>query len=141
MSFLLYLAIAILQEVTTSINIVFPLGTVVVPPGGQVAPILSSVLWQYDRKQAMRQLGPVHTVPTFNSCTKYVGSPRRMHDRTPDCHTFFLGFDACMTSQLNVALIRKLHGPLKCLAYFLDVSFMVFVQPGTGRRPVDGCRN
>ena len=47
-----------------------------------------------------------------------------MHDRKPDCHTLFIGFDACMTSQLNVDLICKLRGPLKCLAYFLDVPFM-----------------
>ena len=30
------------------------------------------------------------TVPKFNSCTKYVVSPGRMHDCTPDCHTMFL---------------------------------------------------
>ena len=26
------------------------------------------------------------TVPTFNSCTKCVGSPGMIHDRTPDCY-------------------------------------------------------
>ena len=65
------------------------------------------------------------TVPKFSSCTKYVGSPGRIHDRTPDCHTFLLGMDARMTLQLNVALIRKLRGPLECLAYFLEMSSMV----------------
>ena len=65
------------------------------------------------------------TVPTFNSCPKYGGIPSRIHDRTPDCLPIFLGMDACMTSQLNVALIRMLRGPLKCLAYFLDMPFMV----------------
>ena len=29
----------------------------------------------------------VHRVPTFNSCTKCVGSLDIKHDRTPDCHT------------------------------------------------------
>ena len=40
------------------------------------------------------------TVPTFNSCTKCVGSPGRIHDRTPDCPQMFLGMDVFMTSQL-----------------------------------------
>ena len=29
------------------------------------------------------------TVPTFNSCTKCVGSPRIIHDCTSDCHPVF----------------------------------------------------
>ena len=29
------------------------------------------------------------TVPTFNSCTKCVGIPGIMNDRTPDCHPVF----------------------------------------------------
>ena len=29
----------------------------------------------------------VCTVPTFNSCTKCVGSPGKIDDRTPDCNT------------------------------------------------------
>ena len=37
-----------------------------------------------------------------------------------------LGMDAWMTSQLNVALIRKLSGPLMCLDYFFDMSLSVF---------------
>ena len=28
----------------------------------------------------------VGTVPTFNSCTKFAGSPGIIHDRTPGCH-------------------------------------------------------
>ena len=28
----------------------------------------------------------IHTVPTFNSCTKYMGNPGIMHDQTTDCH-------------------------------------------------------
>ena len=55
----------------------------------------------------------------------------------------FLGMDAYITSQLNVALICKLHGPLMCLAHVFDMLSIhvihpwVFVQPGTGRPPVD----
>ena len=67
----------------------------------------------------------VTTVPTFNFYTKCVGSPGKIHDRTSDFHPFFLGIDTCMTSQLNVALICQLCGPLMCLAYFLDMSCMV----------------
>ena len=51
----------------------------------------------------------VPTVPTFNSCTKYVDSPGRIHDRTPDCHTFFLGMDAYMTLNLPFLLIFPFH--------------------------------
>ena len=29
------------------------------------------------------------TVPTFNPCTKCVGSPRIIHDCTSDCHPVF----------------------------------------------------
>ena len=35
----------------------------------------------------------------------------------------------------------KLRGSLVCLAYFLTCYTWVFVQPGTGRRPVDWCSN
>ena len=49
------------------------------------------------------------------------GQPRhntRPHDRLASS---FLDMGAWVTSQLNVALIRKLSGPLMCLAYFLSV--------------------
>ena len=49
------------------------------------------------------------TVPTFNSCTKCVGSSGRIHDRTPDCPPIFLCMDVYMTSQLILALIRNLR--------------------------------
>ena len=43
---------------------------------------------------------------------------------------------------MNVALIRKLRGSLMRLGHiFLTCHQWVFVQPGTGRRPVDWCRN
>ena len=42
----------------------------------------------------------------------------RPHVRLPPS---FLAMDACMTSQLNVALIRKLLWSLMCLAYFFDI--------------------
>ena len=45
-----------------------------------------------------------------------------------------------MTSQLYIALMRKLRGSVMCLAYFLTCYPRVFVQAGTGRRPVDGRR-
>ena len=46
-----------------------------------------------------------------------------------------------MISQMDVALTHKLRGSLVSLAYFLTCCLCVFVQPGTGRRPVDWCRN
>ena len=54
------------------------------------------------------------TGPTCNSCTKCVGSPGIIHDCSPDCNPNFLGINACITSQLNVALIQ-LRGLLMCL--------------------------
>ena len=62
------------------------------------------------------------TVPTFNFCTtKCVGSPGRIRDRTPDCH---LNSWAWMTSQLKVAMSRKLRGPSMCFAYICDMISM-----------------
>ena len=49
------------------------------------------------------------------------GHNKRPHDRMP---TSFLGMDAWMTSQLDVAFIRKLHGSLISLADFFDLLFM-----------------
>ena len=43
------------------------------------------------------------------------------HARLPPS---FLDMDACITSQLKVALIRKLRGPLMCLANVLDMLTM-----------------
>ena len=78
-----------------------------------------------------------YTVSTFNSCTKCVCNPGVIHDRTPGCHPVSW---AWMTSQLNVSLIRKLRGSLMCLAYCLTCHPWVFVQPDTGKRPVDSFR-
>ena len=47
----------------------------------------------------------IPTMQTFNSCTKCVGSPGIIHDRTPDCHPISWAY---ISLQLNVALIRKL---------------------------------
>ena len=58
------------------------------------------------------------TMPSFNSCMKGVLIPDIIHDRTPDCHPVRLGMYAWMTPQLNVTWIRKIHGPLICLASF-----------------------
>ena len=44
-------------------------------------------------------------------------------------------------SQLKEALIRKLRGSLMCLANLLTCYLLVFGQPGTGKRPIDRCRN
>ena len=53
-----------------------------------------------------------------------------IHDRMPNCH---LVSRTWMTSQLNLACIHKLCGPLMCLAYFLTCYSWVFVKLGTGR--------
>ena len=54
------------------------------------------------------------TIQTFNSCTKWPGNNKR---HMPDCPPVSR---ALMRPQ--VALIRKLQGPLMCLAYFFDMS-------------------
>ena len=75
----------------------------------------------------------INTMPAFNSCTKCVGSPGIIHDRTPDDPPVSW---AWMTSQLNVALIRKPRGSLMCLADFSDMLSMgVFT---TGHRQTSG---
>ena len=65
------------------------------------------------------------------------GQPRhdtRPHTRWP--HSF-LGINGWMTSQLNVALIRKLHGFVLSLDYIFDMLSKGFVQRGTGRHSVE----
>ena len=80
------------------------------------------------------------TVPAFISCTKCVGSLGIIHNRTPNWHPMSgHGWDNwLLTSQLNVAFIRKLRGSFMSLAYFVIIH-CVFLQPGTGRRPIDLC--
>ena len=70
----------------------------------------------------------VYTVPTFNSWQP--GHNTRPHARLPPR---FLGMYAWMTSQLNVALIRKLRGALLCLAYFFDMLSMGFCKTRHGQ--------
>ena len=80
----------------------------------------------------------IYTVSIFNSCTNCKGYNTKPHARLP---TSFLGMDVSMTSQLNLVLVRKLHGSLMYLAYFSTCYPWVFVQPGTCRRPLDWRRN
>ena len=65
------------------------------------------------------------------------------HDTRPHAQLApsFLCMDTWVTSQLNVAFIRRLRGSSNmCLAYFLTCYPWVIVQPGTSRCPVDWCR-
>ena len=80
----------------------------------------------------------IYIVPTFNSCTKCVGSPGILHDRTPDWHPSSWTW---ITSKLNVDVIESYVEALMCLGYFLTCYPWGLVQPGTARRPVDWCRN
>ena len=83
----------------------------------------------------------MHTVPTFNCCTKCLGSPGRNTRPYAQLSSSFLDMDVLRTSLLKVSLIRKLCWSLVYLVYFFDMLFMDFVQPGTVRLPVDWCRN
>ena len=87
-------------------------------------------LYQSDQVQCR------HLIPALN-----FGQPRdntRPHARLP---VIFLCMVALMTSQLKVAVICRLRRSLMCLLYFWTCYPWVFVKPGTGRRPVDWCRN
>ena len=61
-----------------------------------------------------------------------------LHARLP--HSF-LGMNACVSSCLNVALFHTLCVSLMSFAYLLNYFPRAFLQPVTGRRPVDWCRN
>ena len=67
------------------------------------------------------------TVPTFNSCTKWLGNPGHNTQPHAQLPPSFLVTDAWMISQLNVALIGKLHGSLLCLAHFFDRWLSMFL--------------
>ena len=80
----------------------------------------------------------VFTVPTYDSCTKCVGSPGIIHDHTPVCHPVFwawMGWWAYNWTCFD----------LQALTWVIDVFGLlltwVFVQKGTGRSMVDWCRN
>ena len=62
-----------------------------------------------------------HTVPTFSSCTKCLGSPGIIHDRTLGWQPVSFSWMLKMTSQLNIALLCKLDGSLMYLAYFIGI--------------------
>ena len=68
------------------------------------------------------------TVPTFNSCLGI------LHDRTPDCHQTFQGMDDLTNER---SFDSQANGSLICIAYFWTCHPWMFVQPGTGRNPVD----
>ena len=61
------------------------------------------------------------TVPIYNSCTKCVDSPGKIHDRLHAAPPSFLGIDAWMTSKLNVALISQVTWVIYVLGLFWHV--------------------
>ena len=77
------------------------------------------------------------TVPKFNSCTKYVGSPGIIHNCTCNCYSISW---AWMTSELNLSYICKLYGSLMCFFDKLAMSMCLYNQ-ALADVPVDWCRN
>ena len=70
------------------------------------------------------------TVPISNTCTKCMGSPGIINDPTSDYYaTQFLAIGAWITSQMNVALIRKLRGSLMSSPYFFEMLSMSVFNP------------
>ena len=64
------------------------------------------------------------TALTFNSWNKCTPG---LHNRTPDCHLVswtWMRPHTANTSNVKIALIRKLRGSLICLVYFFDILFM-----------------
>ena len=81
------------------------------------------------------------TVPTFNSCTKCVGSPGIKYDRMPCCLAQFHRH-GCIDDLTNErSFYSQSDLVIDVLGLFLTWYSWVFKQPYTGRRPVDWCRN
>ena len=78
-------------------------------------------------------------MPTFNFCTKGVSSPGIIHDRMPD-YLLFLGH-SCMDELTNERTFDSQATWVIDVLILLTCYLWVFVQPSTGRRPVDWCRN
>ena len=79
--------------------------------------LMTGVVWHNPtNKYSWKSIKPERDIflTTFDSCTKCVGCPGIIHDRTPDCHPVSW---AWMTSQVNVAWICMLRGSLMCLGY------------------------
>ena len=74
-----------------------------------------------------------HLIPALNAI-----APDITHGN--NCHPVFW---AWMRKQVpDHTTERQLRGSLTCLAYFLLTCYpWICVQPGTGRRPVEWCRN
>ena len=76
-------------------------------------------------------------MPTFNSFTECVGI---MHDLTPDCHPF--PGHGCVDDLITVrSFDLQATWVIDVLGFFLTCYPWLFAQPGTGRRPVERCRN
>ena len=83
-------------------------------------------------------------VTAFNSCTRCMGSPGMKHDRTPNCH---LGSWVCMRPHVpDLSTERSIYLQATWVINVLGLCFFtwypwLYIKPGTGRCPVDWCRN
>ena len=80
------------------------------------------------------------TVPTFDSCTKYMSSPPLIHARTPGCYPVSWARMHWWPHN-RTQLWSPSVGNLCFFLVFLTCHLWMFVQLGTGTRPVDWCRN
>ena len=64
-----------------------------------------------------------------------------IHARTPGCHPCFRRHGCMDDLTAEQALIHKATWIIDVLGLFVDIYPRVFVQSGTGKRPVDWCRN
>ena len=87
------------------------------------------------------------TAPTYNSCTKCVGSTCMIHNRTFDC----IKFSGHGCDHRSLTDLTTEHHFNSQATWVIDVPGLFFamlwcypwvsVKPGTGRRPVHLCRN
>ena len=69
----------------------------------------------------MLSAGLAYTEPTFNSCTKYVGSPGIIHNRMPDCHPFSLAWMHIYDLTIECSFDSQAIGAIDVLALFIDI--------------------
>ena len=82
----------------------------------------------------------MHTVLTFNYCTKCVGSRGIAHDRSPDSDQF-TGHGCIDDLTTERSFGSRATWVIRCALLIFMTSYpWEFKQPGTGGRPGDWCR-
>ena len=86
--------------------------------------VRSSSAWGWVGSNILVFSNTYTTVPTFNSCTKCMGSLGIIHDLMPNCHPVSWSRMHGWPHKWTLFIIRKLLGSLMCLAYYFDMFFV-----------------